>query len=690
MKRLSMRTREQLEANVAKLAELFPGVVTETADEQGVVRRGVDWELLRLELEHDAANDAGKERYQLTWPGKKQAIAAGHAPIDKTLRPMPEESVDWDTTENLYLEGDNLDVLKLLQESYVNKVKCIYIDPPYNTGNDFVYRDDFRMEAGAYWSQSGERDELGNRLVANPAANGRYHSDWLSMMYPRIKLARTLLRDDGVMFVSIDDHELDNLKKVCDELFGPANFVTAIPWQSRQSIQNDTDLSISHEYILMYAKVRRQENRRLKESNYATWFKEPSFACYPLPLDESRFDNPDKDPRGKWKADPFDAPHVRTNLTYAIVNPNTGEEFWPPQGRHWRTEESNFKRLLADGRIVFGKSGESRPQLKVFYNEKRMFGSVANTWFDGERYGTATEGTKEQQKLFGGVSYFDTPKPTRLIRSLLALCTMPSGGDIVLDFFSGSATTADAVMQLNAADGGNRRFVLVQLPEPVPEGSEASRAGYRTICDIGKERVRRVAQRLQETAADAEVKAGEADATDSAREAAGKAAAAGEAATAAAAGSGEALSSGHTGAPTPVRTFDGGFRVFRLDTSNMKDVFYSPDQLGQADLLELVSNIKDDRTSLDLLAQVMLELGMQLSLPMETVHVEGNDIHLVGDRLLAACFDPQLPQAAIRTIATMKPQFAVFRDACFHGDSNRLNAEELFKSLSPSTELRVL
>lgn len=638
MKKLTMKSVDRTQANIDKIAELFPNVITEVRDEKGNLKRAVDFDLLKQELS-DVLVEGEKERYQLTWPGKKQAILNANTPTDKTLRPVKEESVDWDNTRNLYIEGDNLEVLKLLQESYLNKVKIIYIDPPYNTGNDFIYKDEFKKNTTEYLEESGQINEEGMRLVHNPSSNGRFHSDWLTMMYSRLKIARNLLRDDGAIFISIDDNEFDNLKKICDEIFGTNNFVAAIPWQSRQSIQNDTDLSINHEYIIVYAKVRRQENRRLKETNINIWYEEKSFAFYPLPLDESKFENPDNDPRGKWKADPFDAPNIRPNLTYRIVNPNTGEEFWPPNGRCWRTDEENYKKLLEDNRIIFGKNGKGRPQLKVFYNEKRAFGSVENTWFDGNKCGTATEATKELQKLFDGFAYFDTPKPTRLIKKILELTTSPQDDVIVLDFFSGSATTAHAVMQLNAEDGGNRRYIMVQLPEPTPEDSEAYKAGYKNICEIGKERIRRAAKKIKE----------------------------------------------ETGAD-----IDYGFRVFRVDSSNMKDVYYTPDKLNQKDLLDLVSNIKEDRTGEDLLIQVMLELGLELSLPMETRQIEGKTVHYVDGNALVACFDEDVPESVIRQIAKDQPLRAVFRDSSFADDSARINVEELFKMLSPITDVRVL
>lgn len=426
--------------------------------------------------------------YNFYWNGKEDCIEECFKPSSSILRPDKESSKNWDTTENLYIEGDNFEVLKLLQKSYFGKIKMIYIDPPYNTGKDFVYKDNFRDNIANY-------KEITNQSTrANPETNGRFHIDWLNMMYPRLKLARNLLREDGVIFISIGENEEGNLTKVCDEVFGEDNLVTKIPWQARQSVQNDTDISSSHEYILAYAKNRRQEHRRLKESNQSQWYNMNSFACYPLPLDKEKFSNPDNDSRGLWKADPFDAPKIRPNLTYKIINPNTGIGYMPPQGRHWRTTEDSYRKLLNDNRIVFGKLGDSKPQLKVFYDEKKEFGSVSTTWFDGSRCGTATNGTKELQGLFNGVAYFDTPKPTKLLNELLILST--KNDDIILDFFSGSSTTAHAVMQLNAENNGNRKFIMVQLPEVTDEKSEAYKAGYSNICEIGKERIRRAGEKV--------------------------------------------------------------------------------------------------------------------------------------------------------------------------------------------------
>ena len=546
----------------------------------------------------------------------------------------------------LFIEGDNLDALKLLQENYLGKVKMIYIDPPYNTGKDFIYNDDFAESSAEFFARSQQFDEEGNRLIANTESNGRFHSDWLSMMYSRLKLARNLLADDGVIFISCDDNEIGNLKKAVSEIFGSYNHIAQFPWQSRQSIQNDTDISINHEYVLAFAKNRRQENRRLKEGNVETWFKEKSFVCNPLPLDKEKFDNPDNDPRGLWKADPFDAPNVRLNLTYPIVNPNTGEEYYPPKGRCWRTEQKNYERLLADGRILFGKTGNSRPQLKVFYAEKKMFGSVDNSWWTGERCGTTTQGTKEIISLFES-PVFDTPKPVALLNNLLKLATRDNEENIILDFFAGSATTAHAVMQLNAEDGGNRRFIMVQLPEATDEKSEAFKAGYPTIAEISKERIRRAAAKIHDDFAD----------------------------------------------KLP-EDWDGGFRVLKVDSTNMKDVYYRPDEVSQSDLLDMVSHIKEDRSGEDLLFQVMLDWGLPLSLSIQERDVDGKKVYFVGEKsslgyALAACFD-ELNEAVIQAVAAETPQKFVSVEYAISQDADKTNIKEWFKQLSPETDVKFI
>lgn len=629
--KLDMQSPDWVENNIQKIAELFPNCITETAN-----GKAIDFDLLKQELNHQII-EGNKERYRLEWPGKREAIVTANLPTSNTLRPVREDSVDFDNTENLYIEGDNLEVLKLLQESYLGKIKMIYIDPPYNTGKDFVYKDNFTEDKTEHEEESGQRDELGQRLVANPETSGRYHSDWLTMMYPRLKLARNLLTDDGVIFISIDDNEVHNLRKICDEIFGEVNLGAQIVWQARQSIQNDTDISESHEYILAYAKNRRQENRRLKETNASKWYHEPSFAFYPKELDESKFDNPDSDPRGKWKADPFDAPNIRPNLTYEIVNPNTKEKYLPPNGRHWRTGENEYKKLLEDNRIIFGKTGNSKPQLKVFYNEKKEFGSTVDTWFDGNKFGTATKGTKLVQNLFGGTSPFDTVKPIELIQQLLKISTR--NNDFILDFFSGSATTAHAVMQLNAEDGDNRKYIMVQLPEATDEKSEAYKAGYKNICEIGKERIRRAAKKIkEETNAD----------------------------------------------------IDYGFRVYRLDSSNMQDVYYRPQDYKQDQLDIFEDNVKPDRTADDLLAQVMLDWGLPLSLKIEQEKVLGKQVFKVADNFLFACFDEGVDEAFAKEIALSKPLRIVFRDSSFKDNSAKENVRQLLKQLSPDTEMKVI
>lgn len=639
-----MMSRDVVGGNVQKIAALFPQCVTERLDKEGKPELAIDFDKLRAELS-DEVLDEGEERYQFTWPDKRAASRLANTPTTQTLRPCREESVDFDTTQNLYIEGDNLDVLKVLRETYLGKVKMIYIDPPYNTGNDFVYNDDFAQGKGDFEVQSGLFDDDGNQTIdpmqRNTESNGRFHTDWLNMIYPRLKVARDLLSDDGVIFISIDENECENLRKMCDEIFGERNLVAQIPWQSRASIQNDTDFSINHEYICVYAKVRRMQNRRLKETNVFEWYKRDSFVCKPLPLDPSKFDNPDNDPRGPWKADPFDAPHVRPNLTYPITNPITGVQHLPPRGRCWRTDNYQFSSALKDGRIIFGKSGEGRPQLKVFYEEKKDFGSVDNSWFSAERIGTATSGTKELMSLFDGASYFETPKPVSLLLKLIYLSNC-SENDVILDFFSGSATTAHAVMKLNAEDGGHRKFIMVQLPEVTDEKSEARKAGYNNICEIGKERIRRAGKKVKEEA-------------------------------------------GVMG-----QDLDIGFRVLKLDSSNMEDVYYTPDNFDGINLFTLADNIKTDRSSEDLLFQVMLDLGIELSATIRSEELGGRNVWNVDNGYLMACFDCEVNEATITEIAKQKPVYFVMRDASAANDNVLDNFDQLFANYSPDTTCKIL
>ena len=637
MDKLKMHSLNKVNENIKKIGTQFPNCITERINQLGEVGYAIDFDMLKQEL--SSVIVAGREeRYQFTWPDKKESILLANAPIAKTLRPCREESVDFDDTQNLYIEGDNLEVLKLLQETYLGKVKMIYIDPPYNTGHDFVYEDDFAQNTSEYLENSGQFDDEGNRLVKNLDTNGRFHTDWLNMIYPRLKLARDLLTDDGVIFISIDDNEHENLKKICDEIFGAQNFAACIPWQSRLSIQNDTDFSINHEYVLVYAKNRRFENRRLKKNNETIWYQKNSFVFRPLPLDKSKFDNPDNDARGPWKADPFDAPNVRPNLTYPIINPNTGEQHLPPAGRHWRISPEKFSSALADGRIIFGKHGTGRPQMKSFYDEKKDFGSIDNSWFSGEKIGTSTTATKELQMLFKKIP-FDTPKPISFLTKLMILGFLEDN-DIILDFFSGSASTAHAMMQLNAEDGGNRKFIMVQLPEPTDEKSEAYKAGYKNICEIGKERIRRAGNKIAKE--------------------------------------------------NPQAKFDKGFRVLKCDSTNMKEVYYNPAEYN-ADLLDvLIDNIKADRTPEDLLFQVMLDLGVLLSSDIKQTTIAGKTVFNVADNFLMACFDTDINEEIITVIAKQKPYYFVMRDSSMANDSVATNFQQIFNTYSPETKKKVL
>lgn len=619
MDKLKMETFDLVQSNIEKLAVLFPVCVTEARDEDGKLKKAVNFNLLRQMLSDVVLE--GDEAYEFTWVGKKAAIVEANRPIRKTLRPCPTESVNWDTTENLYIEGDNLEVLKLLQESYLGKVKMIYIDPPYNTGSDFIYRDNFAQSQEEYSEESGQVDENGDRLFKNTDSNGRFHSDWCSMIYSRLMLARNLLTDDGAIFISIDVSEQHNLRKICDDVFGAGNFIIDFVWNSRKSVSNDAVVSLNHNYTLVYAKKMDvfYQNKGL----------------FKLPDTGEGFENPDNDPRGVWKADPFDSPGIRPNLTYKIVNPNTGAEYWPPEGRCWRTGEKEYLEFLKAGRIVFGKTGNSKPQLKRFLTEAQSKGLTPKSLWDD--VGTATDGTREIQELFG-TKVFDTPKPISFLHKILALATEKDS--IVFDFFSGSATTAHAVMQMNAEDGGDRKFIMVQLPELCDEKSEAYKAGYPNICEIGKERIRRAAKKI---------------ASDN-----------------------------------PGKPFDGGFRVFKLDDTNMTDVYYSAGEYTQDLLSRLEDNIKSDRTDLDLLFGCLLEWGLPLSMPYASEEIEGYSVHTYNDGDLIACFDENIPDTVIKEIAKRQPLRAVFRDSSFHNSPAKINVGEIFKLLAPDTRVKVL
>lgn len=637
MDKMRMQTADITAQNIEKIGALFPNCITEMLDEEKstaenkVYKKAINFELLKQMLSKEAIDS--NEAYEFTWVGKKASIIEANKPIRKTLRPCKDESTNWDDTQNLYIEGDNLEVLKLLQESYLGKVKMIYIDPPYNTGNDFIYKDKFKMSSDEYANRSGETDEEGNRMFKNTDSNGRFHSDWCSMIYPRLLLARNLLSDDGVIFISIDDNEQANLKKICDEVFGASNFITDIIWNSRKSVSNDAIVSLNHNYTLVYSK------------NMSIFYANKS--KFKLPDTGVGFDNPDNDPRGPWKADPFDSPGIRPNLTYSIVNPNTGEEYWPPKGRCWRTGEKEFNEFLKDNRIVFGKTGNGKPQIKRFLSDAQDKGMTPKSLWDD--CGTATDGTKEIMDLFNN-KLFDTPKPTSLIKKILQVSTNSRNLDhkfepnIILDFFSGSATTAHAVMAQNLEDGGNRKFIMVQLPEVTKEDSEAYKAGYKNICEIGKDRIRRAGKKILEENKDKE----------------------------------------------GIENLDTGFRVLKLDDTNMENVYYSPSEYSQDQLFKHESNVKPDRTDLDLLFGCLLEWGLPLSLPYACENIGEHTVHNYNDGDLIACFDENIPESVIKEIAKKRPLRAVFRDSSFANSPSKINVAEIFKLLAPDTRVKVI
>jgi len=623
--KLKMHSPDLTQANIDKLAELFPNCVTEARDEDGNLKRAIDFDQLKQELS-DHVVDGPRERYQLNWPGKREALLAANAPIAKTLRPCREESVDFDTTKNLFIEGDNLDALKLLQETYLNKVKLIYIDPPYNTGKEFVYDDDFAMDSSSYLIRSRQSSEAGNRLVANTEANGRFHSDWLSMMYPRLRLAHRLLREDGVMLVSIDDHEVQNLRHVMDEIFGVGNFVATIIWHKMDSPKNSAKhLSEDHEYLVLYAKhADAWRPNLIPRSNEML----------------ARYRNPDDDPRGPWLLSDLAARNPYSAGVYAITTPSGKVIAGPPPGSYWRISKEKFEELDSDNRIWWGESGDNRPGIKRFLNEVKD-GVVPQTYWPWKEVGSTRNSKRELSKLMNATTgdlTFDTPKPTRLVRRILQICTDPNESDVVIDFFAGSGTTAHAVMAMNQEDLGNRRFIQIQLPEKV----ESDKFG--TIADLCKERIRRAGANIK---------------TDNA---------------------------GKDG----IENLDIGFRVLKVDTSNAKDVYYTPDTVIQDDLLGQIDNIKEDRKSADLLFQVLLDWGVDLSLPIRAEKIAGKTVYLVDKNAVAACFEADVDEDFVKALAERKPLRAIFRDSGYGNDSTKINVEQIFKLISPTTEVKTL
>ena len=639
MTTLKMHTPNLVDSNIERLAALFPNCVTEKpkTDEQGkvirdmngevVLERGIDFELLKQELSHSVI-DGSQERYRLDWVGKREAIVTANSPIAKTLRPCRDESVDFETTGNLFIEGDNLEALKLLQESYLGKVKMIYIDPPYNTGNDFIYNDDFAADTAEFFERSGQVDADGNRLVANTESNGRFHSDWLSMMYSRLKLARNLLADDGVIFISIDDNEQANLKKICDEVFGSSNFVEQIIWEKKFSPQNDAKyFSENHDYITCYAKNITETEIKL------------------LPRTEemnARYKNYDDDPRGVWTSDNLLRKDMQKSGVYTITTPN-GTQHNPPSGRSWRVSQTKFAEMVADNRIWFGEDGGNVPRIKRFLSEVQD-GTKAISIRKNNEVGHNQEASQEIRKLFDGESYFDTPKPVRLLKKVLFLTTHEN--DLILDFFAGSSTTAHAVMQLNAEDGGNRKFIMVQIDEPTDPKSEAFKAGYPTIAEISKERIRRAGQKIKSDNADKDLS-----------------------------------------------QLDTGFRVLKIDTSNMNDIYYRPQDYNQDLLATLENNIKEDRSDEDLLFQFMLDTGVPLSLPIERTELSsksgGHTIYQVGGNSLIASLD-YIDANMVNDIAALNPLKFITSERAIATDSDKTNIKERFKQLSPHTDVRFI
>ena len=624
MDKLRMQSTNGVQENIVKIQSLFPDCVTETIDERtGELVRKVDFEKLQQNL--SAVIISGREeRYQFTWPDKKKAILLANSPINAALRPCREESVDFDNTQNLYIEGDNLDVLKCLKETYLHKVKMIYIDPPYNTGNDFVYEDDFAESSAEYLANSGQFDEQGNRLVTNTESNGRFHTDWLNMIYPRLKVARDLLTDDGVIFISIDDNEIENLRKVCDEIFGESNFVAQLIWERAYSPKNDARfISNSHDYVLMFAKdINQFVIGRLERTAEAN----------------SRYSNPDNDPRGDWKPSDMSVKTYNVESDYPITTPS-GRVVEPPAGRCWRLSKNAFFERLRDNRIWFGPDGNSVPCIKRFLSELKFDGMAPTSILFYKDVGHSQEGAKEVVALFGDKGVFDGPKPVRLLQRLITLANLKDDS-IVLDFFSGSATTAHALLKTNAEKEKHCKFILVQLPEEVSETKKDQ--GYKTICEIGKERIRRAGKKIREES------------------------------------------------PLTTQKLDTGFRVLKLDSSNMENIYYTPKDISQANLFSLVDNVKPDRTAEDLLFQVMLELGATLDSKIATEVVSGKTIYNVADGYIVACFDKDVTDEVVTTIAKMLPLYAVLRDTSMATDSTATNFEQLFKTYSPDTVTKIL
>ena len=611
MEKMRMESLNLTSQNVEKIEALFPNCITESKDENGQLKKSVNFKMLKQILSEDIVD--GEEVYEFTWVGKKESIVEANKPIRKTLRPSPEESVDWENTENLYIEGDNLEVLKLLQESYLGKVKMIYIDPPYNTGNDFIYNDDFKVSNEEYAEESGEYDENGNRMFKNTDSNGRFHSDWCSMMYSRLLVAKNILREDGVIFISIDDNEVENLKKICDEVFSEGNFISQIAWRRTDNQPNIGNIATVKEYILCYAKVYKNiQLGRIELSEKAR--KEYRYS----------------DEKGLFRRGIL--LHKTRGRHYYDVTTKTGNILSGP----WMKTEKDFKKLDEEGMIYWTSGGDEQPYSKIYLDESK--GQIPNDFW-GIEFGTNQRASLELEKIFGD-RLFDFSKSVLLLSNLLKIGVRKN--DLIMDFFSGSAATAHAIMQLNAEDGGNRKFIMVQVPEETEEKSEAYKAGYKNICEICKERIRRAGNKIK--------------------------------------------------SKNQLLTLDldTGFRVLKVDSSNMKDVYYSPSEITQDFLSSLESNIKEDRTDLDLLFGCLLEWGLPLSLPYKSIEIDGCVVHNYNEGDLIACFEENISENVMKEIAKLTPLRAVFRDSSFENSAEKINTSEIFKLLSPDTKIKVI
>lgn len=637
MDKLRMQSSNGVEDNITKIAQLFPDCVTETVDERsGQPKHLIDFEKLKQNLS-DSVMSERAERYQFTWPDKSKAILLANSPINATLRPCREDSVDFDNTQNLYIEGDNLDVLKCLKETYLHKVKMIYIDPPYNTGNDFVYEDDFAQSSEEYLANSGQFDEQGNRMFTNAESNGRFHTDWLNMIYPRLKVARDLLTDDGVIFISIDDNEVENLRKVCDEVFGEQNFVDSLHWKKKKQpsfLAKHTAKVM--EYVIVYAKntfkLEKLSIEKVSDSNKKVININNKVS--------SRIFKPgvrvkSEEQTGIIKAGVYTGRSMDVEYKNDIYYENGRTTNEVEVVSKFSDSQSNIDTFIQKDLLYITKIFLLRRDVGEEAAEKRK--SITDLLLND--YGDNQESDKEFLELFDK-KYFDYTKPIKLIYNLVKSNFTEEG--IILDFFSGSATTAHAVMQLNSEDGGNRKFIMVQLPEKTEEKSEAFKAGYKNICEIGKERIRRAGKKIKEES------------------------------------------------PLTTQDLDTGFRVLKLDSTNMQDIYYSPKDISQADLFSQVDNVKPDRTGEDLLFQVMLELGATLDSKIETTTIAGKTIYNVAEGYLVACFEPDVTDDVVKSIAQMQPAYAVLRDTSMKDDSTATNFEQIFKTYSPDTVTKIL